>query len=121
MEKRAEEVLGRGSNPLTVYRGFFPCGYTPVAHKTPERIIKCHIDPLMGLQSYQSRDLAAGIDLPREHWRAFGKIALGLWKAYVRSDATLAEINPLVITGDGALLAVDGKMVLDEERAWNMK
>jgi len=85
-----------------------------VAHKTPEKIIKCHIDPLMGLQSYQSRDLAAGIDLPREHWRAFGKIASGLWQAYSGSDATLAEINPLVITGDGELLAVDGKMVLDD-------
>ncbi len=85
-----------------------------VAQKNPEKIIKCHIDPLMGLQSYQSRDLAAGIDLPREQWRAFGKIALGLWKAYVKSDATLAEINPLVITGDGELLAVDGKMVLDD-------
>jgi succinyl-CoA synthetase beta subunit len=85
-----------------------------VAHKTPEKIIKCHIDPLMGLQSYQSRDLAAGIDLPREHWRAFGKIASGLWEAYSSSDATLAEINPLVITGDGKLLAVDGKMVLDD-------
>jgi succinyl-CoA synthetase beta subunit len=85
-----------------------------VARETPEKIIKCHIDPLMGLQSYQSRDLAAGIDLPREQWRAFGNIAEGLWKAYVGSDATLAEINPLVITGDGELLAVDGKMVLDD-------
>jgi succinyl-CoA synthetase beta subunit len=85
-----------------------------VAQKNPEKIIKCHIDPLMGLQSYQSRDLAAGIDLPREHWRAFGKIAAGLWKAYSGSDATLAEINPLVVTGDGVLLAVDGKMVLDD-------
>jgi len=85
-----------------------------VAHKTPEKIIKCHIDPLMGLQSYQSRDLAAGIDLPRENWRSFGKIAVGLWKAYKDSDATLAEINPLVVTGDGELLAVDGKMVLDD-------
>lgn len=85
-----------------------------VAHKTPEKIIKCHIDPLMGLQSYQSRDLAAGIDLPREHWRAFGKIASGLWQAYSDSDATLAEINPLVVTGKGKLLAVDGKMVLDD-------
>ncbi len=85
-----------------------------VAHKTPEKIIKCHIDPLMGLQSYQSRDLAAGIDLPREHWRAFGKIASGLWQAYSGSDATLAEINPLVVTREGELLAVDGKMVLDD-------
>jgi len=85
-----------------------------VARETPEKIIKCHIDPLMGLQSYQSRDLAAGIDLPREHWRAFGKIAHGLWEAYKKSDATLAEINPLVITSQGELLAVDGKMVLDD-------
>ena len=85
-----------------------------VAHKTPEKIIKCHIDPLMGLQSYQSRDLAAGIDLARDQWRAFGKIAHGLWQAYIGSDATLAEINPLVVTGEGQLLAVDGKMVLDD-------
>jgi len=85
-----------------------------VAHKTPEKIIKCHIDPLMGLQSYQSRDLAAGIDLSRDQWRAFGKIAQGLWQAYIGSDATLAEINPLVITREGELLAVDGKMVLDD-------
>lgn len=85
-----------------------------VARETPEKIIKCHIDPVMGLQTYQSRDLAAGIDLPREHWRAFGMIASGLWEAYRNSDANLAEINPLVITGDGELLAVDGKMVLDD-------
>ena len=85
-----------------------------VARETPEKIIKCHIDPLMGLQTYQSRDLAAGIDLPRIHWRAFGKIAYGLWEAYRNSDATLAEINPLVVTAQGELLAVDGKMVLDD-------
>lgn len=85
-----------------------------VARETPEKIIKCHIDPLMGLQSYQSRDLAAGIDLPRKHWRGFGKIAHGLWEAYRNSDATLAEINPLVITAQDELLAVDGKMVLDD-------
>jgi succinyl-CoA synthetase beta subunit len=85
-----------------------------VARETPDKIIKCHIDPLMGLQSYQSRDLAAGIDLPREHWRDFGRIAHGLWDAYRKSDATLAEINPLVITTQGELLAVDGKMVLDD-------
>lgn len=85
-----------------------------VAHKTPEKIIRIHIDPLLGLQSYQSRDLAAGINLPRAQWRAFGKIAFGLWKAYVGSDANLAEINPLVITKENELLAVDGKMVLDD-------
>ena len=85
-----------------------------VASRTPEKIIKCHIDPLMGLQNYQARDLAAGIDLSRQLWRAFGKIAYGLWEAYNDSDATLAEINPLVVTKEGDLLAVDGKMVLDD-------
>ncbi|MDD5467137.1 MAG: ADP-forming succinate--CoA ligase subunit beta [Anaerolineales bacterium] len=85
-----------------------------VARQTPEKIIKVWIDPLLGLRDYQSRDIAIGIDLPREHWGAFAGIALGLWKAYVDCDATLAEINPLIITGDGRLLALDGKMVLDD-------
>ncbi len=85
-----------------------------VARKSPEKIIKCHIDPLLGLQNYQARDLAAGIDLSREHWNTFAKIAHGLWAAYSGKDATLAEINPLVVTKDGQLLAVDGKMVLDD-------
>jgi len=85
-----------------------------VARTTPEKIIKVHIDPLLGLKDYQARDAAAEIDLPRELWRSFGKIAHGLWKAYKESDANLAEINPLVITADNQLLAVDGKMVLDD-------
>lgn len=85
-----------------------------VARLTPEKIIRELIDPLLGLRDYQARDIAAGIDLPREHWRTFGRIARGLWEAYQSSDATLAEINPLVITSENALLAVDGKMVLDD-------
>jgi succinyl-CoA synthetase beta subunit len=85
-----------------------------VARLTPEKIIRVHIDPLLGLRDYQARDLAAGIDLPRAHWRAFNQIARGLWEAYKASDATLAEINPLVITTDERLLALDGKMVLDD-------
>ncbi|UCF28521.1 MAG: ADP-forming succinate--CoA ligase subunit beta [Chloroflexota bacterium] len=85
-----------------------------VAQDTPEKIVKVHIDPLLGLRDYQARDLAAGIDLPRIHWREFGQIGRGLWQAYLSSDATLAEINPLVITSQDQLLAVDGKMVLDD-------
>jgi succinyl-CoA synthetase beta subunit len=85
-----------------------------VAKETPDKIVKVHIDPLLGLRDYQARDIAAGIDLPREHWRTFGQIGRGLWQAYLRSDATLAEINPLVITSRNRLLAVDGKMVLDD-------
>ena len=85
-----------------------------VARDAPEKIVKVHIDPLLGLRDYQARDIAAGIDLPRDHWRIFGQIANGLWQAYRESDATLAEINPLVITSKDQLLAVDGKMVLDD-------
>ena len=85
-----------------------------VARVTPEKIIKVHVDPLLGLKDYQARDIAAGIDLPREHWKMFGQITQGLWRAYMECDATLAEINPLVITGDNHLIALDGKMVLDD-------
>ena len=85
-----------------------------VARKTPEKIFRVHIDPLLGLRDYQARDLAAGIDLPRDQWRSFAGIAHGLWRAYVENDATLAEINPLVLTAENRLLAVDGKMLVDD-------
>jgi succinyl-CoA synthetase beta subunit len=85
-----------------------------VAAVSPEKIIKIHIGPLLGLRDYQARDMAASIDLPREYWRPFGEIAHGLWQAYTENDATLAEINPLVITTDNRLLALDGKMVVDD-------
>jgi succinyl-CoA synthetase beta subunit len=85
-----------------------------VARLTPEKIIKAHIDPLLGLRDYQSRDVAVGIDLPREHWQLFGQVTKGLWQAYQDCDATLAEINPLVITAENKLLAVDGKMLIDD-------
>ncbi len=85
-----------------------------VARVTPEKIIKVHIDPLLGLRDYQARDLAIGIDLPKDHWRTFIQIARGLWQAYIDDDATLAEINPLVITADNRLVALDGKMVIDD-------
>jgi succinyl-CoA synthetase beta subunit len=85
-----------------------------VAATTPEKIVKVHIDPLLGLRDYQARDIAASIDLPRELWRDFSKIAAGLWQAYLETDATLAEINPLVITRDNRLVALDGKMMLDD-------
>ncbi len=85
-----------------------------VARATPEKIIKAHIDPLLGLRDYQTRDIAAGIDLPRELWRDFNAIALALWRAYSENDATLAEINPLIINKDRKLVALDGKMLIDD-------
>ena len=85
-----------------------------VARATPERIVKITIDPFLGLQPYQGRELAFGIGLPKDLVRDFVKIAQGLYQAFLQCDASLAEINPLVITGDGKLLAVDGKMLLDD-------
>lgn len=85
-----------------------------VARTDPAKIVRVHIDPLLELREYQARYLASAIELPRELWRDFIKIAMGLYRAYIESDATLAEINPLVITKGGKLLALDGKMVLDD-------
>ena len=92
-----------------------------VAAKTPEKIVKVHIDPLLGLRDYQARDIAASIDLPRELWRDFSKIASGLWHAYLDTDAKLAEINPLVITKDNNLVALDGKMMIDDNHCSVMR
>ncbi len=85
-----------------------------VARTTPEKIARTTIDPFLGLQDYQARNLAMAMGLGRENIRGFSRIARGLYDAYVSCDASLAEINPLVVTGDGQLLAVDAKMVLDD-------
>jgi succinyl-CoA synthetase beta subunit len=85
-----------------------------VARTNPEQIIKVHINPLVGIKDYQTRDIASSIDLPREYWGAFGEILRGLWHAYESNDATLAEINPLIISKDKKLVALDGKMLIDD-------
>ena len=80
----------------------------------PDAIIREHIDPILGLQDYQMTHIASAMGLPRALWRSFGQILRGLYNCYTASDAELAEINPLVITGDGELLAVDGKVIIDD-------
>ncbi len=85
-----------------------------VAASTPEKIVKVPVDPFLGLREYQARWLAKAIGLDKQFFREFARIALSLYETFVASDASLAEINPLVVTGDGKLLAVDGKMVVDD-------
>ncbi len=85
-----------------------------VAKTNPEAIIRQAVDPLLGLVDYQARNLAFELGLRGKAIVAFVRIAQGLYKAFINSDASLAEINPLVVQGDGSLLAVDGKMVLDD-------
>lgn len=85
-----------------------------VARTHPEAIKKVHIDPFVGLRGYQALWLAKGIGLPPALHRDFGRIAQGLYRSFVECDASLAEINPLVITPQGTLLALDAKIVLDD-------
>ncbi len=92
-----------------------------VAKTNPEKIIRVHVNPLLGVQDYNIRDLAIGIELDRSLWDSFHTITKGLWEAYHHSDATLAEINPLVIDDKGQLLGIDGKMVIDDSALYRHK
>jgi len=85
-----------------------------VSRVAPEKIVREHVDPFLGLRDYQIRNLAYGIELPRELWKQFMAIARGLYRCYVENDATLAEINPLIVDAGGSLLAVDGKISIDD-------
>ena len=85
-----------------------------VAKTHPDKIVRVWIDPLLGLRDYQARYLAACTEMPHENWREFMSITKGLYQTFMQTDATLAEINPLVITGEKGLMALDGKMVLDD-------
>lgn len=85
-----------------------------VAAKTPEKILKAHIDPLVGLQKYQTDYLAEKMNLPEALWGDFYKLTTGLVAAFEANDATLTEINPLIITGEDKLMALDGKMSIDD-------
>ncbi|MBI5300593.1 MAG: ADP-forming succinate--CoA ligase subunit beta [Chloroflexi bacterium] len=85
-----------------------------VARTTPEKIVRVSIDPAFGLQDFEARDLAFAIGIDKANLREFVAIATGLYRAFVDVDASLAEINPLVVTGEGKLIAADGKIVLDD-------
>jgi succinyl-CoA synthetase beta subunit len=85
-----------------------------VAKHNPDAIKRLSIDPQFGLMDYHARNLAFDLGLPRTLVNQFMKILRGLYQAFIDTDASLAEINPLVITGEEKLLAVDGKIVLDD-------
>ena len=85
-----------------------------VAAETPEKILKAAIDPLVGLQPYQVRDLAFALGLEGDQIKQFGKIIMGLAKIFEEKDLSLLEINPLVVTEEGNLLCLDGKVNIDD-------
>jgi succinyl-CoA synthetase beta subunit len=85
-----------------------------VAAKHPEKILKVHVDPAVGFSGYQGRTLAFGLGLKPELHPAFGKFVQSLAKLFVEKDCSLAEINPLVITKDNQLIALDAKINFDD-------
>ncbi len=84
-----------------------------VAANTPERIITVVIDPVTGLQPFHARKLAYGLDLSGGQVRSAVRFMQGMFQAFTRLDASMVEINPLVVTGGGDLLALDAKMNFD--------
>ena len=85
-----------------------------VAAKTPERIHKAFIEPGIGLATFQAQQLAFAIGLTGDEVKKATKIMLALYQAFVTSDASLLEINPLIVTESGDLLALDAKMTIDD-------
>ncbi|MFT6449938.1 MAG: succinyl-CoA synthetase beta subunit [Oleispira sp.] len=92
-----------------------------VANETPEKILKAEIDPLVGAQPYQARDLAFQLGLEGKQINQFVKIFLGLAKLFVDKDLALLEINPLVITTEGDLHCLDAKLGIDSNAVYRHK
>jgi succinyl-CoA synthetase beta subunit len=92
-----------------------------VAAETPEKIIKEWVEPSVGLQTYQARKLAFSLGLEGDVFKNFLKFIVTLYKAYVDTDASLLEINPLVITNDDRVVALDAKMNFDDNALYRHK
>ncbi|MCM2285231.1 MAG: ADP-forming succinate--CoA ligase subunit beta [Desulfobacula sp.] len=92
-----------------------------VAEKTPERIIKVHVDPLMGIQGYQLRQVGFGLALPPAAMKAFSGLLSNLYAFFMAHDCSLVEINPLILTADDRVLALDAKVDFDSNALYRHK
>ncbi|KRF31940.1 ADP-forming succinate--CoA ligase subunit beta [Paenibacillus sp. Soil787] len=92
-----------------------------VAEHSPEKIFKEVVDPAIGLQAFQARRLAYSINIPNELVNKAVKFMLALYKAFVEKDASIAEINPLVVTGSGDVMALDAKLNFDSNALFRHK
>jgi succinyl-CoA synthetase beta subunit len=92
-----------------------------VAERTPEKLIHVNIHPAAGLQDFQCRQLAFALALTGRQIAQFGKIAHALYQLYLERDAALVEINPLIVTGDGDLLALDAKINIEDNALFRQK
>ena len=92
-----------------------------VAAKTPEKIIKVYIDPLLGFKGFHANELAYGLNLKPELIKQFNAMVAALYKLCVDYDCSLVEINPLVLTSDNRVIALDGKINFDDNALYRHK
>jgi len=85
-----------------------------VAHKTPEKLARVGIDPNIGIDKAKALEIVKGGQFPADVLDQVAEVLIKLWQAFVKEDATLMEINPLVKTKDGKIIALDGKVTLDD-------
>ena len=89
-----------------------------VAHKTPEKLAKVHIDPNLGISIDSAIDIVRKGGFPADVEKGVADVLVTLWKTFQSSDATLVEVNPLVKAADGRIIALDGKVTLDDNAAF---
>ncbi|MDF2556744.1 MAG: sucC [Bacillales bacterium] len=92
-----------------------------VAANTPEKIFKETIDPVIGLTGFQARRIAFNINIPKELINKTVQFLTGLYEAFIDKDCSIAEINPLVVTGDGQVMALDAKLNFDDNALYRHK
>lgn len=92
-----------------------------VAHATPEKILKVSIDPATGMMPYHARKLAFGLGLEGKQVGSAVKLMLAMYKAFTELDCSIVEINPLVVTGDGDVVALDAKVNFDDNALYRHK
>ncbi|MCR8869927.1 ADP-forming succinate--CoA ligase subunit beta [Bacillus sp. AFS026049] len=92
-----------------------------VAEKTPEKIFKEVVDPVVGLTGFQARRIAFNINIPAPLINKASKLMINLYTAFVDKDCSIAEINPLVVTGDGDVMALDAKLNFDDNAIYRHK
>jgi len=86
-----------------------------VAASTPEKIFRVIADPLIGLSAYHARDLAIALKVPSESIKATTKLIVDLYRVFIENDCSLVEVNPLVVTEDNAIIALDAKINLEDD------
>ena len=107
-------VDGAAKSPVIIASAAGGMEIEEIAEESPEKITQVHIDPLIGYQPFVGRRVASALELDAALARPFGALLGGIVNAFQQRDLNLVEINPLVVTGDGALLAADGKIDTDE-------